>query len=305
VVDLGKDTTICDGTSLILDASAAGRTYLWSTSETSPVIAASSAGNYSITVSDKAGCQGNDDMKLKINPLPLVEANEATVCTGESAVLHATGALTYEWEGLGKGNDFVIAPSETTTYYVIGTDQNGCKNEAEVEIVVHKFPNVRAEISEEKVLQGESVVMTPITNSSDIVLEELPSGTILYEGETAPVYLVPDSSSNYLLTGLLNNCPDTANLSVNVIDLIKVPSMITPNGDGLNDVWIIENIDDYPDVEISVFNRWGNTVFHQYGYENTFEGKIDGDDLPSSVYYYVIKLNFRDFIYKGSLTIMR
>ena len=86
--------------------------------------------------------------------------------------------------------------------------------------------------------------------------------------------------------------------------------MFTPgNGDGLNDYWILTNIEDYPEAEIRVYNRWGNVVYKGAGgpeyLGNPWDGTRNGTDLPSAVYYYVIELNYNNIIMNGSVTIMR
>ena len=72
---------------------------------------------------------------------------------------------------------------------------------------------------------------------------------------------------------------------------LEVSQGITPNGDGINDIWYIKNIERYPDAQIWVFNRWGAEVFHQPGnYTNTWDAtyKNNTKKLPSAPYYYRI-----------------
>jgi len=72
---------------------------------------------------------------------------------------------------------------------------------------------------------------------------------------------------------------------------LRVSEGITPNGDGINDIWYIKNIDRYPEARIWVFNRWGAEVFHQPGnYTNTWDAtyKNNTKKLPSAPYYYRI-----------------
>ncbi len=72
---------------------------------------------------------------------------------------------------------------------------------------------------------------------------------------------------------------------------LKVSEGVTPNGDGINDRWYIENIERYPDAQIRVYNRWGVEVFHQAGnYRNNWDAtyKNNTKKLPSAPYYYQI-----------------
>ncbi|MFZ4797545.1 MAG: gliding motility-associated C-terminal domain-containing protein [Bacteroidia bacterium] len=63
----------------------------------------------------------------------------------------------------------------------------------------------------------------------------------------------------------------------------------SPDGDGINDNWVIDNAADLNDHEIVVFNIFGQEVFHQTGYTTPWDGKIDGNPVPSGEYYYLIK----------------
>ena len=68
---------------------------------------------------------------------------------------------------------------------------------------------------------------------------------------------------------------------------IKVMGALSPNDDGLNDTWLIENILQYPDNEIQVFNRWGTLVYRMSNYENQWAGTFqDGKPLPDGTYFY-------------------
>jgi len=79
--------------------------------------------------------------------------------------------------------------------------------------------------------------------------------------------------------------------NIPAIDSEKISQAITPNGDGKNDTWIIQGIEQYPQAHISVYNRWGEAVFiSANGYKNDWAGnyKKNGDLLPSAPYLYVI-----------------
>lgn len=300
-------STICSGESLRITASGANN-YEWlDNGNTNPYQSISPETSTSYTVIGfNSQCTDTASLYIEVNPFPNITAYGAEVCPGESAILHAEGAETYEWDGIGFGSDFLIAPEYTSDYTVYATDSNGCQGSASTTIIVKEIPNIDVWLSvNEKILLGESVTVTPITNANNISLEDLPIGTILYSGAPDPIYLVPDSSTSYVLEGTLEQCLNQDEFDVEVVELIKVPSMITPNGDDLNDYWIIDHIEDFPEAEVTLYNRWGNIVLRTTNYAQEFEGKFNGEDLPTAVYYYIIKLNYRDYIYKGSLTIMR
>ena len=102
-----------------------------------------------------------------------------------------------------------------------------------------------------------------------------------------------------------DNCPITANANQadrdhdgkgDVCDLVElnIAQAITPNGDGVNDTWVIYNIENHPGTIVRVFNRWGNEVYYSNNYHNDWDGHYKDlkEGLPSSgAYMYQIDLN--------------
>ncbi|MFH1321750.1 MAG: gliding motility-associated C-terminal domain-containing protein, partial [Bacteroidota bacterium] len=87
--------------------------------------------------------------------------------------------------------------------------------------------------------------------------------------------------------------------------LIKIPTAITPNGNGLNDTWEIGNMEFYPDCLVEIYNRWGLLVFSSRGYTEEWDGTHDGKTLPIGPYYYVIDLMIEDVKpYTGTVSII-
>lgn len=78
---------------------------------------------------------------------------------------------------------------------------------------------------------------------------------------------------------------------------ITAYTIITPNGDGINDTFVIEGLETNPDNELFIYNRWGVEVYRKKGYDNSFNGISDGrvtiseeSELPVGTYYYVLQL---------------
>ena len=117
-------------------------------------------------------------------------------------------------------------------------------------------------------------------------------GTITYtpnagfEGTDSFCYVICDE-------GVPSLC-DTAWVFVVVTgeDVVVIPTGFTPNGDGDNDVLQIPGIENFPDNEILIFNRWGNVVYQREGYLNEWDGRWDNNDapLPDGTYFYVLDL---------------
>jgi gliding motility-associated-like protein len=92
-----------------------------------------------------------------------------------------------------------------------------------------------------------------------------------------------------------------------IVDYKLVPNnLVTPNGDGVNDRWVIPNIDMYPDNEVMVYDKAGRAVFAKRGYNNEWDGTVNGKKLKEDAYFYVIKFNKDGALpIRGYLSIVR
>jgi len=97
---------------------------------------------------------------------------------------------------------------------------------------------------------------------------------------------------------------DTFNINQSEIDCIEPPTAFTPDGDGINDTWILENINNYPNATVQVFNKWGNLLYETNGEYIPWTGYYQGKRLPTATYYYIINLNNGDAPYSGPITIV-
>lgn len=86
---------------------------------------------------------------------------------------------------------------------------------------------------------------------------------------------------------------------------IEANNMITPNGDGKNDVWIVKNILQYPNNELKIFDREGRVVYSKIGYDNTWDGTFNGNPLPEDTYYYILYIDSGKSKKTGFITIVK
>ena len=97
-------------------------------------------------------------------------------------------------------------------------------------------------------------------------------------------------------------------IGVSCGDTLLIFNAISPNGDGKNDGFYLRGIENYPDNEVVVFNRWGNEVYRKKRYRNdeAWQGTWDGKTLPDGTYFYCIYLNDANLQkYTGYLQIMK
>tara|TARA_Y100000385_G_scaffold103944_1_gene107540 strand:+ start:94 stop:1131 length:1038 start_codon:yes stop_codon:yes gene_type:complete len=84
---------------------------------------------------------------------------------------------------------------------------------------------------------------------------------------------------------------------------------ITPNNDGKNDFWTIKNIENYPFCRVEIYNKWGQQVYQNIGYNNTqkWDGSSNGKSLPSGTYFYIVDngSEINSEIFKGTINLLR
>lgn len=143
---------------------------------------------------------------------------------------------------------------------------------------------------------GSSYLWFPDENIDDVTLQ---NPTVSPTTNTTYTVQITD----------INGCVDSTTAIITVLpdltDLI-VPNLFTPNGDGFNDMWIVQNLDAYTANEVTVFNIYGQVVYESAPYLNDWDGSYAGGNiLPDGTYFYIIRLNdplFPDPI-QGALTL--
>ncbi|MDB9725776.1 gliding motility-associated C-terminal domain-containing protein, partial [Salibacteraceae bacterium] len=123
-----------------------------------------------------------------------------------------------------------------------------------------------------------------------------------------PVFTAKEESI-FTVTGTdEKGCSNTATQTIltnNDFNVIPT-NVITPDGNGQNDFWVIQNIENYQDGKIAVYDRWGGEVLNTTEYQNDWDGRnAKGDILPDGAYYYTISFPDSERTYKGALTILR
>lgn len=229
-VNAGNDKTICYGFSTTLNATGA-TTYAWTPSTglsctncAGPTANPLSTTNYIVTGTDGNSCMNTDTIVVFVNPQPTVSAgNDTSICFGDTTQLLATGAVSYSWSpstGLSCtncANPFAY-PATTTTYTVIGTDANGCKDTNTVKVTVNALPNISAG-SNKQICIGDSVQLNGTGGVSYIWT---PATGLSCTGCNNP-YAKPTTTTVYTISGTdINGCSDTAQVQVTVNPLPTV-----------------------------------------------------------------------------------
>lgn len=225
-----SDVAICENEKATLTATGAS-TYKWSGAGITPSTGSSIIVNpvvtttYSIVGTDANGCSNDTTATVTVNKLPVVMVNNDTICKGMTAILTATGAVSYTWVG-SMGGTFPATPSisvkplTTSTYTVTGTASGGCKNTAVGTIAVNPIPDVVVNSGE--MCKGTTFTLKAGGASTNSYSWQASDGSQIPNKEE--VIVSPASNATYTVTGSSKGCSDTAvaNVNVNNIPVITV-----------------------------------------------------------------------------------
>ena len=105
-----------------------------------------------------------------------------------------------------------------------------------------------------------------------------------------PIAQPTETTTYTVVATTAEGCQVTGQVHVFVRRDIVVPNAFSPNGDGMNETWVIETLEDYPDARVEVYDRWGTKIYEKLRYVNEWDGTYRGKPLPVSTYFYVITL---------------
>ncbi|HVA97929.1 MAG TPA: gliding motility-associated C-terminal domain-containing protein, partial [Bacteroidia bacterium] len=293
--------------------------YQWSGSSTATTQNLSNilSGDYILTVTDASGCTIVDSAIVTSAVTTLVNAgNDTSFCQSGSILLNATGnvgGLTYQWFQMPGwipiGNTqsvTVVPPTGSTTYEVVATN-GSCPDTSSVIVTSNPLPTANAGADQTIVIYANVTLGGNPTGPPGSTYSWVPT-TGLNDSTSANPVATPATTTTYTVT-VTNafGCSARDSITITVLPEITFPNGITPNGDGKNDVWIIDNIQYFPKCLVEIYNRWGELLFSSPGYTTKWDGTYQGKPLPVGTYYYIINLNDPRFpnVYTGPITILR
>lgn len=263
------------------------------------------AGDYEVTVVDANGCTASDFFDI-VEPDPiafLINVNNVT-CTGMndgSVSIFPTGGVgQVTWnivENVDPNNLF------EGTYTIVGQDATGCVADSAFTVGANLVTDMEI-----------TTFSSPVTcwNEND------GTATAAVTGGALPISYQWNDQLNQTTATAVGLSEDV--YAVTVVDAIGctlselvqveptvgcffIATVLTPNGDGFNDDWVIGGLEYFPNSMVQVYNRWGQLLFESRGYNTRWDGTWNGRRVPIADYYFVITFDVAKEPITGTVTV--
>ncbi|MFX0556053.1 gliding motility-associated C-terminal domain-containing protein [Maribacter sp. CXY002] len=266
-------------------------------------------GNYNVEASIDSYNEISNSLSVQLltNQTVIISSTSTVYCDASDVVtLSASVDLTnesYQWQLDGttvSSTEAVLNVTNTGTYQLV-LDKDGCDL-----------------ISNEIIISPLDQNLITLDPAGDIVIPEGTSKTVTARGGTA--YRWMDASNTemstsdnvtftepgtYTLIANIDNCEIVRQVEVSILDTFKVPNVITVNGDGINDQWVIPNsYSNKADVNVIIYNEQGEEIVNEFDYKNNWPQSSTAFTKQNMVFYYKIR-NASEVLKQGTITVIR
>lgn len=241
---------------------------------------------------DKARCFGQANPAFTLTYTGFVNSETASALGTAPSVTTTAGASS------PAGNYTLVAAGGVATNYTFQY-QNGT-------LTVNVLPGVAIVSS-----QGTTIskgVTTQLTASGGTTYTWANAAGIIGGQNGATLTVRPSVTTTYTVTASNpTGCSDVKSITIQVVEDFKVnaTNILSPNGDGVNDKWVVDNIDFYPNNEVKIFDKSGRVLYSKKGYDNSWDGTLNGIPLAEGTYFYVVDFGPGKLKQKGFITIVR
>lgn len=307
------NTPICEGDTLTISASPGtdvewiGPNFFNSTDQT--IIFNPSTflnnGTYFVTQTVNGCSSFATSYNAIVNPTPNPEIiGDTIICDTVQVNLFAApgGFNSYLWN---TGSDNASIFVSEGIYWVDVTTAAGCfGSDTATVYLVEPTANYVSDppttaLVNTNVQFNDSSLVSPLSPLSNVFWDFGDGAT---STDLNPNHVYADTGTYTVTYAIINEegCTDTITKNIKIIDKVIIPNAFSPNGDNVNDLFFIENLEAFKNVTLKIFNRWGRLLYESDNYQNTW----DGGNAPDGTYFYVLFIPtaaIKD--YKGTISI--
>lgn len=286
-VNLGPDTILCSGDSIVLHAGNNFLTYLWQDGSNQQNFLVKNGGSFAIDVVDAVGCAASDQIFIEDleKPNAEIEGNQS-LCEGQSLILEApSGPFVYIWDGV-QGDAFLEVTQQGMYHLEVS---NACGS-AGNDVNVTQYPTPDINLGPDQLITPGQAIELDGGEGFDTYLWQ--------DGNTNRYYVVTTENYNvespyYYVEVSQGPCKSSDTAYIELFD-IKIPNVFTPNGDPYNDRFqpFVESWHGIHSHHISVFNRWGEKVWESDNFEEGWDGKRNGSYVADGTYFWILEIKY-------------
>ncbi len=286
--DIGGDTSLCNGESVLLQVPATMNAIQWQDGSTSSSYTVNTSGTYAVTVSNTCGVESDQlDVLYVQPPIPFDIGEDTTICLGESIVLIAPVSNDeIEWQDGSHDVTFIADQQQVYSLEI----SNVCGA-----VFDQFFLSVN-----DQVPQAYLPVTTYLCAGDEVELNvtQLFPASYLWNSGSQESSIIVSQPGIYNVS--IQAACGQKNLSTQVVKAdtcdiaFYVPNIFSPNGDGINDVFLLgtrENLE-IQSLDITIFDRWGNMAYSSNDKAFSWDGRFKNELLMPGVYAYVLNLEF-------------
>ena len=246
-------------------------------------------------------------VRLLVNEVLSISSTSTTSCgPSEIITISTTTPLTgetFSWYRNGTDlnvSDETLDITDSGTYQLV-IDRNGCPLPSNELVISPLDPDLISLDSPDNVVFPEGTSRT-VTASGGDTYRWLDSNNIEMSNTSSMTFT---EEGSFLLIATIGNCEVSRALTVEYQDTFKVPNVISVNGDGINDLWVIPNsYSNKTDVNVIIYNDRGEEVFNVFDYQNNWPESSTSFPRQNMVFYYKIRKE-SEVLKQGTITIIR
>lgn len=296
------DTSSCGNIPIQLHATG-GTTYNWTPTtgldnpaSSDPFAVINTSTVYHVVVTDTEGCTDTDSVIISIIPAPIPLINPASpkICGDGSVQLNVSGINNPQWSPVGLLNNAltnnpIATPTTTTTFYVSGTNAAGCSGEDSIIVSVYPIPIITASAENDTISCTDPVAKLSATGGVSYLWT--PANFLNDPTSQHPVANILQPIEFRVLGTDINGCQSTDSIFIYISNntFFFVPNVFSPNGDGINDIFLPKYQCDLTLENFSVYNRFGQRIFYTSNKFKGWDGSQSSKPADVGTYFWYIQ----------------
>ena len=246
-------------------------------------------------------------VRLLVNEVLTINSTSTTSCGPSEIITLSTptdlNGETFSWyrDGVDLGSSSeTLDTTEPGTYQLV-IDRNGCPLGSNELVISPLNPDLITLDSPDNVVFPEGTSRTVTASGADSY-RWLDQNNIEMSSSSSMTFT---DEGSFLLIAMIGNCQVSRAITVEYQDTFKVPNVVSANGDGINDLWVIPNsFSNKTEVNVIIYNDRGEEVFNVFNYQNNWPESSTSFPRQNMVFYYKIRNN-SEVLKQGTITVIR